>query len=416
MKKFAKKHETPSDMENRRNGKPMLSLVKLFSLILCMALLFAALVACDDGNDTEPDESEETTWGLDEDEESPTITDGFVTNHSDRVAANLEESMTTFDRDAIMISAGNEHITWAELYSHIYSTIANFTGFFHNTVDWSEIVQGDETLAAMVLEQATENALTLLLYRYGASRLNVVIDQEDLDRRAEEMQAIIEHYGSLEIFTQALRIEYGFYDFETFESVIDTERLLSHLLTSLYGEFGADLPDEIAEEFAAREGFMMARHILVMSTEDDSAREAIDEIHERLLQRVQDEDFVDYFTELMLEYSEDPGSLANPEGYLFQPWDMVEPFSIAAMELSYGEMSEVVETSFGYHIILRLPVDFDAVPISIAGQGMAHSLRQVAATDNFPAVMEQWREEMNPVFSELYHSIDIARIFAWLEE
>jgi hypothetical protein len=416
MKKHAKKNATPKDMEHRENSKQMFSIVKLLSLILCMALLFAALVACGDGDDADIDDNDasiETSEG----EEPPPEEGGFVTNHSERVAANLEEAMTTFDRDAIMISAGDSHITWAELYSHIYSTIANFTGFFENPVDWSEIVHGDETLAVAALELATENAITLLLYRHGASLLNVVIAEEELERQADELQAVIDHYGSFENFEQALRIEYGFYDFETFESVIDAGRLITHRLNALYGEFGVDLSDEIAYEFAAREGFMRAKHILVLSTEDDdSARERIDEIYEMLLSRVEDDDFEDFFTELMLEYSEDPGSTDVPDGYLFQPMDMVEQFSSATMELEDGEMSEIVETSHGYHIILRLPIDLDAVPFSILLQGMGHTLRQVAASDNFPTVMQQWRDEINPVFSELYQSIDLARIFAWLEE
>ncbi|MCL2247875.1 MAG: peptidylprolyl isomerase [Oscillospiraceae bacterium] len=417
MKKLAEKHAAPSEMEHLKSGKPMFSLIKILSLILCMALIFASLAACDDGADIESNGDEDVpSEVVDSDDDPSADADGFVTNHSERVAANLEEAMTTFDRDAIMISAGDDHITWAELYSHIYSTISNFTGFFQNPVDWSEIVHGDETLAVMALELATESAMTLLLYRHGASTLNIAIAEDELDRLNEEMQIVFDHYGSFENFTQALRIEYGFYDFETFERVITTERLVTPILNTLYGEFGVDLSDEIAEEFATREGFMMARHILIMSTEDNSAREAIDEIYERLLPRAQDDDFVDFFTELMLQYSEDPGSLTNPGGYLFQPWDMVEPFSSAALELTYGEMSEIVETSHGYHIILRLPVDLDAVPISIISQGMAHTLRQVAASDNFPTVMQQWREEMNPVFSELYQSIDLARIFAWLEE
>jgi len=417
MKKHAKKHATPSDMEHRKSGKQMFSTVKLLSLLLCMVLIFAALAACgdDDGDDADIDDSDasiETPEGEAPPEEEES---GFIRNHSERVAANLEEAMTTFDRDAIMISAGDEHIIWAEFYALLYSTIANFSGFFENTVDWSEVVHGEMTLAEAALDMATEGALNLLVFRFGASTIGAWFDQEELDRMADDMQGIIEHYGSLEILTEALRVNYGFYDFETFESIIITEQLFTPILNTLYGEYGAALPDEVAEEFADREGFLMAKHILVSFAENENAREIVDEIYETLRPRANDDDFEEFFTELMFEHSDDNPE-AVPGGYLFQAMDMVAPFSEAATELDYGEMSEVVETTFGYHIILRIPVDFDAVPISIATQGMSHTLRQVAASDNFQTVTQQWREEMNPVFSELYQSIDLARIFAWLEE
>jgi parvulin-like peptidyl-prolyl isomerase len=64
------------------------------------------------------------------------------------------------------------------------------------------------------------------------------------------------------------------------------------------------------------------------------------------------------FDRLMAEESADPGSAAYPNGYLFRPGEMVEPFETGTKELEMGEISDPVESSFGYHIILRLdPMD-----------------------------------------------------------
>lgn len=113
-----------------------------------------------------------------------------------------------------------------------------------------------------------------------------------------------------------------------------------------------------AEEVAAsyKEQFIHCRHILINTqtaqTEADfgKALKTATEVYKRA---AAGEDFV----ELMHEYSEDPGQ--PDEGYYFTEGQMVAAFEEASYALAEGEISEPIQSSYGYHIIQRLPIEDD---------------------------------------------------------
>lgn len=57
------------------------------------------------------------------------------------------------------------------------------------------------------------------------------------------------------------------------------------------------------------------------------------------------------FDELMNKYTEDPGTANYPNGYTFSKGEMVQEFEEKSFSMKVGEISDLVETQFGYHII-----------------------------------------------------------------
>lgn len=104
-----------------------------------------------------------------------------------------------------------------------------------------------------------------------------------------------------------------------------------------------------------------ADHILI-STVDTATRQPLSEeeviqktaLAEDIVAQIEgSDDPIALFESLADQYSEDPGRETNPTGYIFTPGTMVAEFESATEALGYGEISGIVKSDYGYHIILR---------------------------------------------------------------
>lgn len=91
------------------------------------------------------------------------------------------------------------------------------------------------------------------------------------------------------------------------------------------------------------------------------------------------------FDQYMTEETGDAAALAVfPDGYTFAPGAMLQAFEDASFALEDYGLSPVVETDYGCHVILRLPVDPQGLTMEVSNATGAYlSLSQVMASDLF---------------------------------
>lgn len=221
-------------------------------------------------------------------------------------------------------------------------------------------------------ETAFEEIASIKIMQQKAMDSGIALTEEEIAAAEEELNAMIEQYGGQEAFDEILS-QFGL-TFEQYKAIMD----MSNLVTKFNGEaVNLGLFEEVTEEEAKAYfdgNFIKAKHIL-FTTMDQTTGEALPEeeintkmaLAEETLEKIKAGADFDSFASL----NEDPGSVSMPDGYVFAVtskitdadelntlqqagFAMVAEFETAADALNPGEVSELVQTTYGAHIIKRV--------------------------------------------------------------
>ena len=217
-----------------------------------------------------------------------------------------------------------------------------------------------ETLGDYAKQQAREQAIIRVALMQAADEMGLGITAEDRETLKQNKRNIILNAGGTAAYEKALK-DAGMTDRLNdlaSEFSFQYEKVYQHF----YGEGGVDALSESELRAYFEENYISAAHILQKTVDDAYAPLSEDVIAEKRAKTeellAQIEDGADLLA-LSLQYSEDTGGVASaPKGYTFTKGDMVDVFYQAALALEPGEVSGVVESEYGYHIILRQPLDY----------------------------------------------------------
>ena len=194
-----------------------------------------------------------------------------------------------------------------------------------------------------------------VVYNWALEEGCALTDEEtqEIHQQVEDLKAT---YDTEEEFQDALKASH--LNEALYEKMLLVDEVINKFSDKIYDSATSKYaPDKADVDMLAEEnGILASKHILLLSGETPEENEQILAKMNEILERIQNgEDF----DELMNEYSEDTGLATNPNGYTFMPGEMVDEFYDATASLKVGEVSGIVPSSYGYHIIKRIDPDYE---------------------------------------------------------
>lgn len=380
---------------------------KFTVLLLCAAMLLTILAGCGTPGDTDPSP---TPTATPEGTAEPEVT-----------AHDWDAAYAAYSPDEIVMTVDGSEVTWGEYFYWLYYSINYLEQYLGVTADFNTASLLDSTQTYN--EYFTESALSLVI-QYHALEMNadkegVKLNEEDeqylLDMLASDIASTIGEEGTEEEFYEYLESIYVGKDLYNYMNRISV--LYNRTYDELYGELGEKLTDEEVMAYADENGFMTAKHILI-STLDAEGEALTDELKAEKLAEAEDilaqlkaaTDLEAKFDELMNEHSEDTGLAYYPNGYCFGPDEMVAEFEDATAALEDYGLSEIVESTHGYHIIMRIPT----LPTNMVEYYTAdeqYDLRYVVSVSLFDAQLTSWMEAAEIVWVEKFENLDLNGLF-----
>ena len=296
-----------------------------------------------------------------------------------QLAKDLVPILSLLDPDvnAVLIRTNTFTVTTGEIIHTLYANMGKRT-------DQLKTFDGDR-LRSIIDENAIRLAERKLLMA-EAEKAKSPVTQEEIDNM---LHLQYNRAGGEEKFLQIL--EENRIDIAFVKESIRKDLMIENYLD---GYFADKIPvsEEEVQKVYKEDKTASVRHILLMTQKkSDAEKVEIRKKMEGILNRAKSgEDFA----ELAKTYSEDPGSKDN--GGLYENFgrgQMVKPFEEASFSIPVGEISDIVETSFGYHIIKVIDRKQETRPLNEVRDQIEAHIRQNRQNTVYHELMARLKEK-----------------------
>ena len=225
--------------------------------------------------------------------------------------------------------------------------------YYANHMSPEQLKANDDKLR----KQAVEQAIGAKLLLNEASRLDIEVPEEMIDKK---IQPMIEQSGGPEVFAQRLQ-ENGVTEQQLRDNIAEgckVDLLIERICEGISDPTEEDMKAfyENNKKHYVQPERVAASHILIRpNSSSDDDRVTAESRLEGIAQEIRDgKDF----GELAAQHSECPSGKQNG-GSLgwFSRGMMVPEFEQAAFDMAVGDISDIIETQFGFHIIMKTAED-----------------------------------------------------------
>ena len=329
---------------------------------------------------------------------------------------NYEALYSLYAPEEKVLSVNNREEQWGDYFYILFTQCGQIEDYFNSMAayygmqfGWADPIEeeGGDTFADAALESAENLMIQLGALEAFAEENGVEVSEEMRDmieaQKQQDVVSALGEEGTMEAFEEYLETIH--LSKEMYDRVVTQNFLYQESFNALYGENAEKLSDETALKYLEDNGYVSAAHILLLNTDEESG-EALDEaalsekkaeleaVIEELRAIEDNEERKAAFLQKAAEISEDPGNAYYPEGYTFTSGTMVTEFEDAANALEDYAVSDVVETSYGYHILMRLPLSPDAIVEFNSSTGAPRTARMLAANQEYAEKLQQKAAEL----------------------
>ena len=313
--------------------------------------------------------------------------------------------------DEIVMTIDGYDVTWEEYFFFAYSMISMMEANIGAIEEWdvASVFDASMTNAELVSESTKENLVFFMSLAKHSNEEGLELSDDDLAELESIWESNLSNFeGDEESLLNDMATMYM--TKELYNKYVNLQMMMRSCYAYHFGADGSKFSDEDAMQYAQTNGYIQAMNILIQTLGEDgedlpeNEKAAKLKLTEDILNQINAADEPsEKYHELMEEYNEDPGMLYYTSGYVFTMGHMVPEFYFAASALSDFGISEIVESSYGYHIIMRVTLDLDA-PIVNSNDTIRNQATQAA----FDTMLKSWMSEADVVFAEKFVDLDMA--------
>lgn len=283
----------------------------------------------------------------------------------------------------------------ASAYFYWLSYYASYLEYYYQSSggeDFSLSDQYDEdTTYADYVQEQTENTLISSVVATQKAQEEKVELSEDAQTNLDNMEENADPNTLLYYATDLDGLKFTFTNYSYSDA----------LQTALFEKGGKYYANKETLQDYYDDNVFGAKHILIQTSgmSDEEKAEAKKTIQGYLDKILASDDQASTFDQYMNEHSEDSGLAQYPDGYTFMSGDMVSEFEDAVAALKVGEITpEVVESSYGYHIIMRIEPD----PEEIDNE----TLKERYQEDTYSGLLDEWTQSAEISTSDALEKLD----------